>query len=52
MWNKIMSITSISNFFFFTVDIKLLLNKRNPQLKIKVTDHSRNDRDESISLGN
>jgi hypothetical protein len=43
-----MSITPISN-FFFTIDIKLLLNKRNPQLKIKAIDHSRNDRDESIS---
>lgn len=39
----------ISN-FFFTIDIKLLLNKRNPQLKIKAIDSQhRNDRDEPIS---
>lgn len=43
-----MSITSISKFFFYSWH-KLLLNKRNPQLKIKVIDHSRNERDESIS---
>lgn len=43
-----MSVTSISKFFFYSWH-KLLLNKRNPQLKIKVIDHSRNERDESIS---
>lgn len=40
--------TPISNFFFYSWH-KTTSEQKNSQLKIKAIDHSRNDRDESIS---